>query len=85
MTKGQLSKRAEHRQGAVEDPLALLGSVRMRLEHDSLRVRQAMRRAGLADLLGPVIEDHALIRVQLELIQAALRTLWDEGQSRRWD
>lgn len=85
MTKGQLSQEADRRQEAVEDPLALLGAVRMRLEHDSLRVRQAMRRAGLADLLGPVIDDHALIREQLEKIQAALRALWDDGQSRRWD
>ncbi len=82
--KGQLSQDADRRQAAVEDPLALLGSVMLRLEHDNLRVRQAMRRAGLADLLGPVVADHALIQEQIQSIQAALRALWDDGQERRW-
>jgi hypothetical protein len=82
--KGQLSQDADRRQAAVEDPLALLGSVLLRLEHDNLRVRQAMRRAGLADLLGPVVADHALIRAQIRLIQDELRALWDAGQASRW-
>lgn len=84
MTKGQLSKQADHRQEQVENPLALLGSALALLEHDTLRVRQAIRRGGMDDLLSPVVEDHTLIAQYLRRAQKHLRRLWDDGQERRW-
>ena len=45
MPKGQLSQNADGAQRSVEDPLALLGAVLARVEHDTLRVKQAIRRA----------------------------------------
>jgi len=84
MTKGKLSRKADCRQEAVENPLALLGSALALLEHDTLRVRQAIRRGGMDDLLSPVVEDHALIAQYLIRIQRQLRRIWDQGQEQRW-
>lgn len=86
MTKGKLSKKANHNQSRVENPMALLGSMLARLEHDSLRVRQAIRRnRDLHDLLGRVLEDHERISTDIRDLQGQLRKLWEDGQTRRWD
>jgi hypothetical protein len=82
--KGQLSRKADRRQAQVENPLALLGTALALLEHDTLRVRQAIRRGGMDDLLSPVVEDHRLIAQYLKTTQGHLRALWDEGQGKRW-
>lgn len=83
--KGQLSRPASERQEAVEIPLSTLGTILALLEHDSLRVHQAIERSGLDDLLGVVLEDHALIARNIRKVQARLRELWEAGQERRWD
>lgn len=84
MTKGQLSRRADNSQEQIENPLALLGSALALLEHDTLRIRQAIRRGGLDDLLSPVIDDHTLIAQYLRKTQNHLREIWEAGQDRRW-
>lgn len=84
MTKGQLSRKADRRQERVENPMALLAGMLAMLEHDSLRVRQAIRRTGLHDLLDPVLEDHKEMRCKICTIQRYLRDLWDDGQANRW-
>jgi hypothetical protein len=85
MTKGQLSRKADARQARVEDALALLGSVLFLLEHDTLRVHQAIRRTGLEELLGQVIDDHDRIACNIRAAQGRLREIWDDGQENRWE
>ena len=82
--KGQLSRKADRRQANVETPMGLIGVTLARLEHDSLRVNQAIRRTGLHDLLGPVLEDHQRIANDLRQVQRYLREIWEEGQAVRW-
>lgn len=84
MTRGQLSRDANHRQQRVENSLALIGVSLIRLEHDSLRVRQAMDRCGMDDLLEPVLEDHQRVSKNLRKIQNLLHEIWNDGQSARW-
>ena len=84
MAKGQLSRKANKRQQNVENSMALIGVSLTRLEHDNLRIRQAIDRCGLADLLGPVIDDHQRISRNLLKIQNFLREVWEDGQNRRW-
>jgi hypothetical protein len=84
MTKGQLSRKASRRQAQVENPMALLAGMLAMLEHDSLRVRQAIRRTGLHDLLAPVLEDHRVMACNIRAIQSYLRDLWEDGQDDRW-
>lgn len=85
MTKGQLSRKADTRQARVEDALALLGSILFLLEHDTLRVRHAIRRTGLEELLGQVVDDHEKIACNIRTAQGRLREIWDEGQENRWE
>jgi len=84
VTKGKLSDSADQRQEKIENPLALIGATLARLDHDSLRIRQAIKRAGLADLLSPVLDDHRQIAGDLRKVQAYLRDIWEEGQDSRW-
>lgn len=85
MAKGQLTRKAGKRQERVENPLALLGAILVVLEHDALRINQAIHRTGLNDLLGPVLVDFDTIRCKVDAIQRYLRDIWDEGQQNRWD
>lgn len=81
----QLSKKRSDRQEHIENSMALIGASIARLDHDSLRVRQAIRRSGLNDLLGRVLEDHEEIKKSLRLAQDNLREIWDDGQRDHWD
>jgi len=80
----QISRDADQRQAAVEDPLAALGAALALIEHDQLRVRQAIRRSGMDDLLVPVLEDYARISAAIQRTQRALRANWEAGQGERW-
>ncbi len=84
MTKGKLSQKADRRQAQIENALALMGGAVARLEHDSLRVRQAIRRTGLHHLLDIVVEDHLRIADDLRKAQAELKGIWEDGQQSRW-
>jgi hypothetical protein len=81
---GQLNKDADRRQQGIENPMFLIGSILATLDHDSLRVRQAIRRTGLDELLGPVLDDHESMRCKLRAIQAYLRLIWEDGQENNW-
>lgn len=80
-----LSEASNGRQERVENALALLGTSLLRLDHDDLRVLQAIDRSGLNDLLGPVIDDHRQVRLNLRQVQKLLREIWDDGQASRWN
>ena len=81
----QLNKRAACQQEEIENLLAALGGALLRLRHDSLRVRQAIARSGLKDLLDPVLDDHEIIQMAIRAAQQHLKTDWDDGQQRRWE
>jgi len=83
--KGQLTRKAGKRQERVENPLALLGAILVLLEHDALRINQAIHRTGFDDLLGPVLDDFEAIRCKIGAVQRHLREIWDEGQQNRWE
>lgn len=84
--RGQLTRMQDDRQDQVETALANLARVMALLDHDSLRVDQAIRRHGsLSDLLGPVLDDIEDHRVSLRRVQDLLRDRWDAGQAGRWD
>ena len=85
MTKGMLSRDGNSRQERIENALALLGTSLLRLEHDNLRVQQAINRTGLDDLLSPVIDDHRQVKLNLRHVQKLLREIWDDGQANRWN
>ncbi len=84
MSKGQLSRLANAGQESVENPMFSLGVALALLEHDMLRVRQAIRRCGLDDLLSPVLNDYDQITRELRHLQTVLRSSWEDGQSKRW-
>ena len=86
MTKGQLTYQSDKNQAGVETRLSSLGVALALLEHDRLRITQAIgRHAGLLDLLGPVIADIERVRLAICCAQADLRGEWEEGQKRRWE
>ncbi|MDR3572884.1 MAG: hypothetical protein P4L50_03400 [Anaerolineaceae bacterium] len=84
MTKGQLDTDSDNRQNRVEGALSTLGTTLALLEHDMIRVRQAIRRSGLTDLLTPVLDDYELLSKRIHCIQCDLRGQWDAGQKSRW-
>jgi len=85
MVKGKLGAKQDMRQQEVEGVMASLGVALALLDHDRLRLQQAIRRARLDDLLGPVLEDYSLIVDNLHILQAALRNVWEQEQARRWE
>jgi hypothetical protein len=72
------------RQRRVEILLGRMGVMMAILDHDTLRVNQAIRRTGLTDLLSPVIDDHHQIRKNLEALQQELSEIWTSGQAAKW-
>ncbi len=82
--KGRLSALQDAYQGRVEDELSALGVAIALLEHDMIRVRQAIARSGLSDLLGPVLADYERIYDRLRRIQADIGPEWQAGQKDRW-
>jgi hypothetical protein len=83
--KGKLTYQSDSRQAEIENPLANLGVALALLEHDRLRIRQAVGRyAGLLDLLGPVISDLDCVSRAITKAQANLRGEWERGQEERW-
>jgi len=83
--KGRLSAEADEAQQAIENPLAVLGAIRILLAHDDLRIRQAIQRTGLRELLEPVLEHHERIAAALDRLQEPLAEVWREGQEKRWN
>jgi hypothetical protein len=81
----QIKRHADRDQQRVEETLGRIATILVLLEHDGLRVHQAIKRAGLADLLSPVIDDHHRIKTNLLQIQKDLSDIWEQGQSRRWE
>lgn len=83
--KGQLGKLQDIRQSAVENPLSTLGVMLALLEHDRLRITQAVgRHAGLLELLAPVIGDIDRMRAAILQIQGGMKEEWESGQKKRW-
>jgi hypothetical protein len=80
----RLNSMQDSHQQSVEDCAADLGTSLALLDHDMLRVKQAIRRTGLNDLLGPVVEDYQRIRRQIVRAQGRLRVEWDRGQEEEW-
>jgi hypothetical protein len=86
--KGQLSQVQDMRQEQVENRLSNLGAALALLEHDGLRVRQAIDREtlnNLEGLLGPVLEDLELVKAWIRRAQDHLRAGWEDGQENRWE
>lgn len=84
MTKGQLSHRADTLQEAVEDPLFDLGVSLALLEHDLLRIHQAIEARRAGDLLEPVVDDLDLVAKHIRGAQEFIREVWEKGQDSRW-
>jgi hypothetical protein len=83
--KGQLGKSQDIRQSAVENPLSTLGTMLALLEHDRLRICQAVgRHAGLLELLAPVIGDIDRMSAAIREIQCGMKEDWESGQKKRW-
>jgi plasmid stability protein len=84
--KGQLSRSADARQASVEDRLYSLGTALAILEHDELRVRQAIsRREEMRELLTPVLTDIERVRRSILAAQAQLGHEFQAGQANNWD
>ncbi len=83
--KGKLKDVSDERQSEVENPLARLGVILALLDHDLLRVQQAIRRGGLDELLGPVASDLLRIRKDICQVQVFIREIWERGQKERWN
>jgi hypothetical protein len=81
----QIKRVADLRQTDVENALSSLGIALKLIELDRLRVRQAIERSGLTDLLEPVEADQARIRRSVHAAQEIIRTYWDHGQSQNWE
>jgi len=86
MSGGQLSQKRDARQAAVENRLYSLGAALARLEHDELRVRQAIDRSeSLRDLLGPVLEDYRIVMRSIRAAQEKLARDFEDGQASLWE
>lgn len=84
--KGQLSRMQDLRQDAVESRLSSLGAALALLEHDALRVQQAIhRQSGIEALLSPVLEDIQRVTHAIRAAQSLLREDWEIGQENRWN
>jgi hypothetical protein len=66
----------DRHQAEIEAMLGQIGIMLVLLDHDTLRVNQAIRRSGLSDLLSPVAHDHQQIRDRLQTLSNRLRKLW---------
>lgn len=83
--KGQLSRVQDSNQQSVENQMSNLGVALALLEHDEMRVRQAIaRHDGLLELLLPVLQDLNRITQSIRHTQDLLRQTWDSGQNRNW-
>lgn len=80
----QINRDADRRQSQAESSLGGLGILRAILEHDELRIRQAIRRTGERRLLEPVLEDFVRARQEIAQIQDALSGEWRSGQESGW-
>lgn len=55
------------------------------LEHDALRIKQAIGRYdGLLELLTPVLDDLYRISRSIQAAQVYFRDEWESGQETRW-
>lgn len=81
----QISRKADKKQSDTESSLGSLGVVRAILEHDELRIRQALRRSGEKGLLEPVLEDFKRARIEIERVQQVLVEAWQSGQKSGWN
>lgn len=81
----KLSAAANQRQEEIETAIGNLGIILTLLENDRLRVCQAVRRFdGSDNLLDPVVLHNDEIVRRIRRVQAALRTVWNNGQTERW-
>ena len=85
MSKGRLNNNADIRQQTIESPMFYLGTTLVSLELVDLRVKQAIDRTGLVELLGPARDDiHSIIQ-NIKKTQSLLKPIWQDGQSKRWE
>ena len=84
MGKGRLTNAADDCQAETEGGLYAVGIALLLLEQDMLRVRQAIRRSGLDDLLGPVLVDYVKIHERMCILQEVLRVQFEAGQAGKW-
>ena len=84
MTKGLLSNQADRLQESVEDPLFSLGVALALLDHDLLRIHQAIESEHAGELLDPVIEDLDLVARSIRDAQIFIGKVWNKGQESRW-
>ncbi len=81
----QLKRNQDERQSRHEAQLGALGIVLAILEHDELRIRQAVQRTGEDRLLLPVLEDFRRARCEISALQARLREDWERKQKTGWE
>lgn len=62
----RMRKEASERRQAQEEVVFCLETALMRLAMVQLRVRQALRRSGLVDLLGPAVEQLEVVQREIE-------------------
>jgi len=81
----QLNRSQNERQSRREAQLGALGILLAILDHDELRIRQAVQRTGEERLLGPVLEDFRRARREIIALQDQLRIDWEMKQKTRWE
>ena len=81
----QLNRKKDERQQRIENDLARMGAALARLEHDKIRVENAIEVTGKMDLLGPILHDLDLVVRAIRANQQALRDEWEKGQKTGWN
>ena len=74
---------AESNRGTIEDGMGALAGAQLRLSLVQIRVRQAVERGGMGDLLGPALEEITVIGSALLLAQQSLASVWTKGDWER--
>lgn len=80
----KLTAKAENRRRAVELSLMRLNEREAFLDLDILRVRQAVQRSGLGDLLEPVVEDLSKLHGEVKYLKQLYGEVWKDEQARKW-
>lgn len=81
----QLTNKQDSRQKLVESRIGDLGVMIALLEHDNLRIQQAIDRTGVDDLLRPVLADHCKLIQAIQRVRRDFGEIWKLGQKMRWE